>query len=100
MNYTIRYSDEVLDDFRDISLLITNEFGMPQTAFKYLRGLKEKINSLEKYPTMYAIQTDKYIVQNFGWNMRRLNYKKVSVIYTIIDNEVWIIRAVWAYSIR
>ena len=100
MKYTVRYSDEAIDDFKDISCLIANEFGMPETAFNYLKGLKEKIKYLEHYPEICAISNDKYIIENYGFNVRRLNYKKVSVIYTIIDKEVWILRAPWSYSIH
>jgi len=100
MKYTIRYSDEAIDDFKDISYLITNEFGMPQTAFNYLKGLKEKIKRLERYPEICAVSNDKIIIENYGLNVRRLNYKKVSVIYTIIDKDVWVLRVPWAYSIH
>ena len=99
MRYTIRYSDEAIDDFKNISFLIANEFGMPQTAFNYLKGLKDRIKQLELYPEACAVSVNKYIIENYGLNVRRLNYKKVSVIYTIIDKDVWILRVLWSYSI-
>lgn len=100
MKYTIRYSDEAIEDFKNISSLIAHEFGMPQTAFNYLKGLKEKIKTLERSPGICAVSVNKYIMVNYGLNVRRLNYKKVSVIYTIKGGNVWILRVLWSYSIR
>ena len=100
MKYVVRYSDDAILDFNDISHLIADEFGMPKTAFNYLKGLKEKIKRLEHYPEMCAVSNNKFIIENYGLNVRRLNYKKVSVIYIIIEKEVWIIRALWSHSIQ
>jgi len=100
MKYKVRYSDDAILDFNDISHLIANELGMPKTAFNYLKGLKEKIKRLEHYPEICAISNNKSIIENYGFNVRKLNYKKVSVIYTIIEKDVWIMRAFWSYSIQ
>ena len=100
MKYTVRYSDDAILDFNDISHLIANEFGMPKTAFNYLKGLKEKIKRLEHYPEMCAVSNKKFVIENYGFNVRQLNYKKVSVIYTIIGKDVWIMRVLWSYSIK
>jgi len=40
-----------------------------------------------------SVQKSTYFFQ-YGFNVRRLNYKKMTIIYTVIDNTAYIQRVV------
>jgi len=65
----------------------------PRTAKKYVLGLRDEIKKL-------SYSADSYLVQNnpnyekYGINIRRLNYKKMTVLFTLKNNVVIINRIV------
>ena len=64
---------------------------MPQTSEKYVRELRTVIESLEHYPERYPIHQN-LSLQQYGNNIRRVNYKKMAIIYTIDSLEVYVHR--------
>ena len=63
----------------------------PLTAIKHYNEILELLYSLEKHAEIYQIE---YLpsLQKYGNNVRRLNYKKMSIIYTIRDKIVYVHR--------
>jgi plasmid stabilization system protein ParE len=95
MKYTTVYSDAAFDDLKELFEVIAYDYYAPENAEKYLRGLLETINLLERNAAIYAVQTDSFYRQ-FGPNVRRVNYKKMAVIYTVYENIAHIHRIVTA----
>ncbi len=93
MKYKVVPSEAAKADFRDLYNHIVFEYKAPITAFKYMRGLRKTIKSLEDFPTMHAVRTNQSL-QQYGLNVRRVNYKKMAIIYTIHDDTVFIHRIV------
>jgi len=91
--YRIEYSENANDDMRDLFYFIAHEKGMPNTAQKYLQGLKKTIENIAKYPTAFSVQNYCSLLQ-FGYNVRIVNYKKMSVIYTVHEDLVYIHRVI------
>jgi len=83
--YGIFISEQANKDFDDLEFAIKYEYQSPQTAFRYLQGLKNKIKELEVSAEIYAIETGKFY-QQFGFRVRRINYKKMAIIYTVHEN--------------
>jgi len=83
--YDIFVSEQANKDFDDLEFAIKYEYQSPQTAFRYLQGLKNKINELKIFAEIYAIETSEFY-QQFGFRVRRINYKNMVVIYTIHEN--------------
>ena len=83
--YDIFISEQANKDFDDLEFAIKYEYESPQTAFRYLQGLKNKINELRIFAEIYAIETSEFY-QQFGFRVRRTNYKNMAVIYTIHEN--------------
>jgi len=83
--YDIFISEQANKDFDDLEFAIKYEYQSPLTAFRYLQGLKNKINELKIFAEIYAIETSEFY-QQFGFRVRRINYKNMAIIYTIHEN--------------
>jgi plasmid stabilization system protein ParE len=94
----IIYSDESFADLRDLMYVIKIQYRSPNTAVKYGNELIDAIDTLENNAEIYAVQTRAYF-NRFGRNVRRLNYKKMTVIYTVHGDAVYIHRIVAAGTI-
>lgn len=93
MTYNVILSDNASDDMDDLYNVITYDYKSPLTAFRYVRELRDKIKSLSRYPERNAIRTNKYY-QQYGANVRRVNYKRMAIIYTIHADTVYVHRIV------
>jgi len=91
--YQIKYSPGSKDDLRELAYTIAITYGMPKTAEKYVRELSDKILSLSKNPERYAIRTNRSLFQ-YGMNVRRVDYKKMAILYTINGDTVYIHRVI------
>ena len=96
--YTVEFSEESKNDFVSLSNAIKYEYKSPLTAFRYLRDLKKEISKLQSSADAYQIQTRTSLLQ-YGANVRRINYKKMAVIYTIHGDIVYIHRIIPASMI-
>ena len=68
------------------------QYQVPLTAFKYVQGLLDEIKKLKTNADSFS-KKQKILFQ-YGYNVRRLNYKKMSIIYSVIDRTVYILRIV------
>ena len=69
---------------RDVSLLrfaIVFKYRAPLTAKRYLEGLNRKMQALEIGAD--AIQIDAEQTKRYGFDVRRVNYKEMAIIYSI-----------------
>lgn len=92
-NYLIEFSETSLSDIDDLAHVIHDLYKAPLTAKKYVKGLKMEIKKLEITAESLPIQTRKSLTK-YGHNVRRLNYKKMAIIYTIHQNTVLIHRVI------
>ena len=70
-------------------------YGMPQTSEKYVRELRAVIESLENNPERYPIRQN-LSLQQYGTNIRRVNYKKMAILYSIDGLEIYVHRVIAA----
>lgn len=91
--YKVIVLDTAKQDIINLTHVIRFEYRSPLTSVKYLRGLYKEINKLSLIAELLSIQKHKYFVQ-YGFNVRRLKYKKMTIIYTVIDNTAFIQRVV------
>ena len=73
-------------------------YDSPLTAIRHYNEILDVLYSLEKYAEVYPIV---YLpsLQKYGKNVRRVNYKKISIIYTLCDNIVSVHRIMAAAMI-
>ena len=58
-----------------------------------MQGLVDEIKKLEYNPEIYAIRNSNFYLQ-FGTEIRRINYKKMGVIYSVYRKRVFIHRII------
>jgi len=85
--------EEANNDILSLSNTIMYQYEAPITAFAYIQGLLDAIKKLKTYAESLSVQKSTYFLQ-YGFNVRRLNYKKMTIIYTVIDNIAYIQRVV------
>ena len=91
--YRVEILPKANDDLRELAYTIANIYGMPMTAEKYIRELRAEIESLEQNPERYAVRQTTTL-RRYGTNVRRINYKKMAIIYTIHNDLVYIHRII------
>ena len=91
MKYQLRYSDSALEDIKELRFVIRHIYKAPNTAIQYLQGLYDEISSLKTDPKSPPIQTSPFF-HRWGSKVRRINYKKMAIIYTLHQDIVYIQR--------
>ena len=91
--YQIKYSHTANEDLRELAYTIAHTYGMPKTAEKYVSELSDKILNLSKNPERHAIRHNRSLLQ-YGVNVRRVDYKKMAILYTINGDTVYIHRVI------
>jgi hypothetical protein len=92
-NYAIAILDDARQDIIDLTNTIRFEYKAPATSVKYIRGLYLAINGLRINGGKYALQTQPFF-SKYGSNVRRLNYKKMSIIYSLYGQTIYILRVI------
>ena len=91
--YKISYSEKADKDISDLFDAIVFDYKEPDTAFKYVQGLIKSIEKLSTFPEAYSIRNNHSLLK-YGLNVRRINYKKMAIIYTIHSDVVFIRRII------
>ena len=89
----VKYSTQSIEDRNELFDFITYQCDSPITAFRYLQGIKDAINKIAKNPEAYPIRYNPSLSQ-YGPFVRRVNYKKMAIIYTANDKFVYIHRII------
>jgi len=93
MKYNVEISEQASDDLENLAYAITEHFKSPLTAVRYLAGIEEKIRNLSNFPLAIA-PSDSPSLLKYGFNVRHINYKKMTIIYTVSDNTVYVERVI------
>lgn len=93
VRFEIVFSEQANTDIQNLSVAIIYQYEAQLTAFKYVQGLLDEIKKLKVIADFLPIQKSGYFLQ-YGFNIRRLKYKKMTIIYKVINNAVYILRVV------
>jgi len=99
VRYEIVFSEQANTDIQNLSDAIMYQYEAPLTAFRYVQGLLDEINKLKTNADTFSIQKQKSVFQ-YDSSVRRLNYKKMAIIYAVINRTVYILRIVPSSTIR
>ncbi len=91
--FQIVVSEEAKSDIDNLFDFIVTEYKSELTANRYINGLENRIQSLSQSAEIYQLQTSPYFA-HFGKNIRRINYKKMAIIYAVYGHYVYIRRIV------
>ncbi|MCL2649771.1 MAG: hypothetical protein FWD60_01945 [Candidatus Azobacteroides sp.] len=97
--YEVIVLSEAETEFNNYIDYIYFAYDAPLTAIQHYNDILEILYSLEKYAEVYKIE---YLpsLQKYGNNVRRVNYKKMSIVYTVSGNTVYIHRMMAAALIQ
>ena len=82
-NYKVGYSEDALDDLREIYAYIANELLVPETAAAQVGRIRKEVRSLDFMPARYAL------VEWEPWHSMRMHQFPVDnfIVYYLIDDE-------------
>lgn len=85
-------TDKALEDLYELDYTIRYHFLAPLTAERYLTGLKQEIQKLSRSADLAVVQLK--LSEKYGFELRRVNYKEMAVLYSIKDEQVYIHRII------
>lgn len=91
-SYRIEYIEQARQDKSSLARYIKDECKAPLTSVKYIEELQQKVESLRNQPC--ATSPDEQLSRRLGVPIRRLNYKKISVLYTVMEDRVIVFRII------
>jgi plasmid stabilization system protein ParE len=92
--FKIVYSQEAVVDRDNLFDTIAFEFHAPQTAIKYVQGVIDEIERLQHFPEAFPIKPNSHSLMQYGSFVRTITFKKMTIIYTVHDDVVYIHRIV------
>ncbi|SRR5690554_5886451 len=91
--FQVVVSEEAKSDIDNLFDFIVTEYKSEFTANRYISGLENTIQTLTQSAEIYQLQTTPFFKQ-FGDKVRRVNYKKMAVIYSVYGHYVYIQRVI------
>lgn len=88
--FEISLTSKALSDVDKLRFAIVFKYRAPLTAKRYLKGLNDTIQSLKIGAD--SIQINSELSGLHGFDIRRINYKEMAILYSIEDNIVYIHR--------
>lgn len=88
----VKMTDAALYDLFDLDYTIREEFQAPLTAERYLTGLKKQIIALSRTAELGSVQSE--LSFEAATEMRRTNYKKMAILYSIEEDVVYVHRII------
>jgi plasmid stabilization system protein ParE len=92
--FIINISAEARNDIQDTYRYIAYVVFEPDTAETYQDGILDTINSLADTADIFAISQRDYVQKHWGPDAHTITYKKMTVIYNIIDKVVLVRRVI------
>jgi plasmid stabilization system protein ParE len=92
MEYIVHISDTAQLDIDELYNHIANALNAPLTAVRYTKGITDTINKLSFLGDAFSISQSKFLQRHYGYDIRTMYYKKMTIVYKIVANVVIIIR--------
>ena len=86
--YDIVYSEQAMNDVDNLFKFIKIECHSPITDKKYIDGILKTISIILKQPTSFPL-FDSKLTQLHGFDVRKINYKKVTIIYSVYRQLIY-----------
>jgi plasmid stabilization system protein ParE len=91
--YDVYLSNRARQDLVELSDFIYNVLKSPLTSKRYTDGIIKEILKLKTHANSIQLYNRKSTLK-YGYNVRRVNYKKHAILYTINNNIVIIQRII------
>ncbi len=97
--FNLRTSSLADFDIENLHFYIFEICKSPLTSKQYIKGIYSEISNLSISAESFPVSELKTVLK-YGHNARRVNYKKMAIIYTVHDDIVLIQRIVPASMLR
>jgi len=97
--YRVLLSDEAWNDLDKLLLAIATDYKSPVTAQRYIAAVWDKILRLKHYAGSIAPYRHSGLQQRYGHSLRRINYKKMAILYTLESSDTVLIARIIPGSI-
>lgn len=98
--YTVALTENARADILAFYDCILHEYKQPLTARRNRTGLYNEIRKLSAYAASIAVSRSDFIQSLYGPDARRINYKKLAIIFVIESDVVYIQRIIPASLIH
>jgi plasmid stabilization system protein ParE len=88
--YDIIFSPEAEDDMLRVYYHIAYELSQPYAAIKYFDGMKDAVEKLRITGASYAVSQRESLKVKYGADVRTVTYKKMTIVYNIVDDIIFI----------
>jgi plasmid stabilization system protein ParE len=92
--YTLKYTSVARRDMDNLYFYILDEIKMPQTAVRYFNGILDTIEKLTYLGNFIGICPIQSIQKIYGPYARTVTYKKMTIIYNVIEDIILIRRII------
>ena len=96
--YKMIIKEDAQEDIDEYIDTIIYTYDAPMTAKKHRDALFDVLKKIKKYPEIYPIRSTSSL-QQYGPNVRRANFKKMAIIYTLNGSTIYVHRIVLASMI-
>jgi len=86
--YLVKITSVALQDIENVHDYIAYELLEPITADKYIRGIYDAIKDLSLYGASFAVSERDFLLSQYGQTVRNVNYKRMTIIYTVNNYEI------------
>jgi len=98
--YSVLISPEAEADVNEVFEYIAFEVMVPETAIRYRMGIYNTIKKLSIVGAMLPVSQQPYLRKRYGVEVRTICYKKITIVYNIIGNVVYVRRVMASSLIR
>ncbi len=88
--FQISLTSKALSDVDKLRFAIVFKFRAPLTAKHYLKGINDTIQSLKAGAD--SIRVDHVLSAQYGFDIKRINYKEMAILFSVEDDIVYIHR--------
>ena len=92
-NYKLIITDRAQEDIDRYIDTIIYTYDAPITAKKHYDDLYNVLKKIEQYPMINQIRHSSFLLQ-YGYNVRRVNYKKMAILYTVNGCIIYVHRVI------
>ena len=90
--FSISLSEEAKVDVQKLRRAIEKTYKAPLTASRYVAELNTKMKWLENGADYFPIVPE--LSYQYGYDIRRLNFKKMAILYSIENGKVFVHRII------
>jgi hypothetical protein len=96
----IELTESAVADIDHYIDFITQNYSAPLTALRHYQGLFDAIYGLKTIAKSTPLSTNHFIINLFGIGTKRINYKRMAILYKIKETTIIVIAVIPQANIK